>query len=163
MLQRNFSWARRINCMANQSPSRNFHQLHSSGRKITEFHLSSIVKICGRVEALQEGRQSHCLLLKLGFNADLILMTTLLDMYSKCTNIHDACRVFDEMPHRDVVVINSMISGLCRCHLPSYAIDLFTKMNQSDRDVGTWNSLISGLGQNSEGRAALIFFGRMRV
>lgn len=167
MLQKNFSWARRITCLANQVQSRKaiteFHQLQKSGQKITEFLLSSVVKVCGRVEALQEGKQAHCLILKLGFNADLILMTTLLDMYSKCTNIQEACRVFEEMPQRDVVVTNSMISGLCRCHLPSYAIDLFTKMNESERDVGTWNSLISGLGQNLEGRTALIIFGRMRV
>ncbi|RVW56858.1 putative pentatricopeptide repeat-containing protein, mitochondrial [Vitis vinifera] len=138
MLQKNFSWARRITCLANQVQSRKaiteFHQLQKSGQKITEFLLSSVVKVCGRVEALQEGKQAHCLILKLGFNADLILMTTLLDMYSKCTNIQEACRVFEEMPQRDVVVTNKFrredcVDYLWRMRVEDVELDVMTMMS----------------------------------
>ena len=64
------------------------------------------------------------------------------------------------MPQRDVVN-NCMNFGLCRCHLTLDAMTLFD--NMSERDVGSWNSLISGLAQNSEGRNELFLFKKMRV
>jgi pentatricopeptide repeat protein len=69
--------------------------------------------------------------------------------------------MFVEMPERDFVATNCMISGLCWSHLTLEAIELFN--NMSKRDVGSWNSLISGLGHNSEGRLGLAFFEKMRV
>jgi pentatricopeptide repeat protein len=138
-----------------------FHQLRRAGFKITELLLSAIVKGCGRLGNIEEGKQVHCMVFKHGFDKDMILMTSLLDMYSKCTHIKDACRVYDEMPERDVVVNNSMIFGLCRSHLTLDAMTLFN--NMSKHDVGSWNSLISGLAKNSEGRTALCLFKKMRV
>ncbi|KAM3740023.1 hypothetical protein ACB098_08G068100 [Castanea mollissima] len=64
------------------------------------------------------------------------------------------------MPQRDVVN-NSMVFGLCWCHLTLDAMTLFYNMSQ--RDVGSWNSLISGLSQNSEGRNELFLFKKRRV
>ncbi|KAK9279769.1 hypothetical protein L1049_013451 [Liquidambar formosana] len=164
MIQRKFSSATRISSLVNQGQSRNavllFHQLQKSEYKITEFILSAILKACGRLAAIEEGKQAHCMIWKHGFHADSILMTSLLDMYCKSTCIEEARHVFDEMPERDVVATNSMISGLCRYHLTSDAINLFHSM--PERDVGSWNSLISGLGHNSEGRRAFSFFAKMR-
>ncbi|WCJ34778.1 Pentatricopeptide repeat (PPR) superfamily protein [Euphorbia peplus] len=83
-------------------------------------------------------------------------MTSLLDMYSKCSRIQDAHNMFVEMPERDIVAANTMISGLCRCNSTSKAIELFNQMD--DRDSGTWNALISGLG----GKKGMFFFEKMR-
>jgi pentatricopeptide repeat protein len=138
-----------------------FHLLQRAGFKITKLLLSAVVKGCGRLGNIEEGKQVHCMVFKHGFDKDMILMTSLLDMYSKCTHIKDARRVIDEMPERDVVVNNSMIFGLCRSHLTLDAMTLFN--NMSERDVGSWNSLISGLAQNSEGMTALCLFKKMRV
>ena len=64
------------------------------------------------------------------------------------------------MPQRDVVN-NSMIFGLCRCQLTLDAMTLFDNMSQCD--VGSWNSMISGLAQNSEGKNELFLFKKMRL
>ncbi|KAK6927172.1 E motif [Dillenia turbinata] len=64
------------------------------------------------------------------------------------------------MSQRDVVAMNVMISGLCRCHLTADAIQLFE--NMPERDVGSWNALISGLGRKSQGGTALFYFRKMR-
>ncbi|XP_065880501.1 pentatricopeptide repeat-containing protein ELI1, chloroplastic-like [Euphorbia lathyris] len=125
------------------------------------FFLPQILRACGRFSAVKEGKQAHSLILKYGFTRNLNIMTSLLDMYSKCNYIEDAHNVFVEMPERDIVATNSMISGLCRCHSTSKAIELFNNMDE--RDESTWNSLISGLGQNSEGKIGLFFFERMRL
>ncbi|BFG33788.1 hypothetical protein CerSpe_200620 [Prunus speciosa] len=165
MMHRTLSNAKTITNLIHQGQSRQaivlFHQVLKNGFKITEFLLSAIVRACGRVAAIKEGKQFHCMAIRHGFNRDMILMTSLLDMYSKCNNITEARLVFDEMPQRDVIATNSMISGLCWSHLTLEAIELFN--NMSRRDAGSWNSLISGLGHNSEGRTGLVFFEKMRL
>ena len=165
MLWNNLSYSKRITSFITQGQIRQalftFHQFQKAGFKITEFLLSAIVRGCGRLGTKEEGKQVHCIVFKHGFDRDMILMTSLLDMYCKCIDIKEARRVYDEMPQRDVVVNNSMIFGLCRCHLTLDAMTLFD--NMSERDVGSWNSLISGLAQNSEGRNALFLFKKMRV
>ncbi|KAL5720876.1 hypothetical protein ACHQM5_013505 [Ranunculus cassubicifolius] len=138
-----------------------FTQLQYPNQNPPEFLLTSVLKDCGKHKALQQGKQAHCLLIKLGLQNDLVLMTSLIDMYSKCVRINEARRVFDEMPQRDVITMNAMISGLCRCCLVDDAMQVFD--NMSSRDVGSWNSVISGLAMNYDGARALRFFEKMRV
>ncbi|GAV58650.1 PPR domain-containing protein/PPR_2 domain-containing protein/DYW_deaminase domain-containing protein [Cephalotus follicularis] len=165
MLHRSFSYARRITCLTNEGQSRHaitfFHQLQKTGFKITPFLLSAVTRACGQLPGVIEGKQAHCMVLKHGFNVDVVLMTSLIDMYSKCTGIQDARRVFDELPERDIVATNSMISALFRYHLTMDAIKLFNITLQ--RDVGSWNSVISGLAHNSKSKMALFYFERMKV
>ncbi|KAJ8647710.1 hypothetical protein MRB53_000733 [Persea americana] len=164
MLQRNCtSWATQIVSFVNEGHGRKglliFQHLHKSGLEVNEFVLSAVLKACARLQAIEEGKEAHCMMLKHGFGRDFILRRSLIDMYSKCTGIHNARLAFNELPERDVITTNGMIACLCRCGLTSEAIRLFTDM--SHRDVGSWNSLISGLGQNSNGGRALCFFGKM--
>lgn len=165
MLPRTLSYAKTISNLVNQGQNCQaislFRQVRENGFEVTEFLLSAIVRACGRVNGIKEGKQFHCMAIKHGFNRDMILMTSLLDMYCKCTGIKDARHVFVEMPERDVIATNCMISGLCWSNLTMEATQLFNNMSQ--RDVGSWNSLISGLGHNSEGRIGLAFFEKMRL
>ncbi|XP_004296037.1 PREDICTED: pentatricopeptide repeat-containing protein ELI1, chloroplastic-like [Fragaria vesca subsp. vesca] len=165
MFHRRLSYAKTIGNLVNQGQNSQaialFRLVRENGFEVTEFLLSAILRACGRVSALKQGKQLHCMAIKHGFNHDTILMTSLLDLYCKCNEIKDARKVFDEMPQRDVIANNCMISGLCWSRLTLEAIGLFN--NMSKRDVGSWNSLISGLAQNSEGRAGLALFEEMRV
>lgn len=165
MLNGHLSHVKRIGTLVDQGQSCEaitlFQQLQKTGSKITEFLLSATVRACGRLAAIKEGKQFHCMVIKQGFNKDMVLLTSLLDMYSKCTQIKEARRLFDEMPERDIIARNSMISGLCFSHLTSEAVELFN--NMSKRDVGSWNSLIAGLGHNCEGRTGLFYYERMRL
>ncbi|XP_042504895.1 pentatricopeptide repeat-containing protein ELI1, chloroplastic-like isoform X2 [Macadamia integrifolia] len=158
------NWVDKINTLVSRGQSRDglllFYKLHKSGDWITRFLLSAVLKGCTELETSQEGKQAHCAILKHGFHSDVVLMTSLLNVYYKCISIEEARRVFDEMPERDVVATNSLITGLCRYHLTSDAVQLFERM--SERDVGSWNCLISGLAQNFEGEKALSFFRKMR-
>ncbi|KAF6142483.1 hypothetical protein GIB67_039447 [Kingdonia uniflora] len=57
--------------------------------------------------------------------------------------------------------MNTMVSRLYRCGLMMEAMRLLR--NISNRDIRSWNSLISGLAQNSEGAGALVLFREMQV
>ncbi|KAM7255821.1 hypothetical protein ACFE04_011562 [Oxalis oulophora] len=165
MFQRNLQHATRINYLVNQSVNReaiiHFLEHHKNGFQITDFLLSKFTKACGHATAIDEGKQAHCLLLKLGFGSDTVLATSLLNMYSKCGKIQETCHVFEEMPMRDVITINNMISALFRSHLSSDGETMFDNMLK--RDVASWNCIISGLTQNLECKKALFYFQRMRL
>ncbi|KAJ6831910.1 pentatricopeptide repeat-containing protein-like [Iris pallida] len=58
-----------------------------------------------------KGLELHASLLKLGFASDVFVSNTLLSFYASIADLPSVCKVFDEMPHRDVVSWNSAISA----------------------------------------------------
>lgn len=69
------------------------------------------IKICAESKAISEGKALHCRVIKLLARPQATLLNCLANMYFKCGCISLAKQVFDEMPERDVVSWNTMISG----------------------------------------------------
>ncbi|XP_012570699.1 pentatricopeptide repeat-containing protein At4g32430, mitochondrial-like isoform X2 [Cicer arietinum] len=57
------------------------------------------------------GLQLHSLIVKCGFGCEVFIGNALVTMYSRLEELDDARRVFDEMPIRDLVSWNAMLSG----------------------------------------------------
>ncbi|GFP79011.1 pentatricopeptide repeat-containing protein at1g34160 [Phtheirospermum japonicum] len=89
---------------------------------------SFFLKACARALARTESLQMHAQVLKSGFDADVLLQTTLLDAYSKCGDLCYACKLFDEMPKRDIASWNALISGMAQGNRPYEALELFNRM-----------------------------------
>ncbi|XP_045810697.1 pentatricopeptide repeat-containing protein At4g19191, mitochondrial-like [Trifolium pratense] len=70
----------------------------------------------------------HGHVFRLGFQSDTFVQTSLVDMYSKCSVIESAIKVFDEMPQRSVVSWNTVISAYCRESLMDKALNLLKEM-----------------------------------
>lgn len=64
----------------------------------------------------------------MGFDSNVFINTSLVDMYGKCGIVTEAEQVFDEMPERNVVSWNALISGNLDTHCPENAILLFLEM-----------------------------------
>ncbi|KAK8449779.1 hypothetical protein SEVIR_7G267716v4 [Setaria viridis] len=58
---------------------------------------------------------------------NVVVSGALLDMYAKAGLLDDAMRVFDEMPRRDAVVWNCMVTGYARAGRAAKALDLFRR------------------------------------
>lgn len=89
---------------------------------------SFVLKSCARLLALVEGQQVHAKYLRLGYEADLLLQTTAIDVYAKCGDLDGAQRVFDEMPRKDIPTWNALITGLAQGSRAKAALDLFKRM-----------------------------------
>ncbi|KAJ4840989.1 hypothetical protein Tsubulata_044852, partial [Turnera subulata] len=102
------------------------------------------------------GRQVHGQIVKLGFGGYAFVGSPLVDMYAKLGYVHEAKRVFDEMPERNVVTYNTMIAGLLRCGMVEDSRRLFYGMK--DKDSISWTTMVTGLMQNGLEEEAIDVF-----
>ncbi|ONK60703.1 uncharacterized protein A4U43_C08F21680 [Asparagus officinalis] len=110
------------------------------------FTFPFVAKACARLNSISDGKKIHAHTILLGFHSDPYVQTSLLDMYSKCSNLESASRVFDEMPARTLVSWNSMISAYTRKCQVKRSFEVFNEMRRVgiEPDSSTLVSLVSG-------------------
>ncbi|KAG9451716.1 hypothetical protein H6P81_004620 [Aristolochia fimbriata] len=109
---------------------------------VLNFTLSSVIKALSRQCKLAEGKCIKGLSLKSGFDSDLMVQNSLLDMYWRCGQGYIATTLFDEMYVKDIISWNCMISGYSNNGRLDEAVDLFN--NMPERNVVSWTALICG-------------------
>ncbi|KAL5560084.1 hypothetical protein UlMin_036295 [Ulmus minor] len=109
-----------------------FRNTLRSPQKIDALSCSFALKACARALAGSEARGIHSIVLRFGFVADVLLQTTLLDVYAKVGDIDCAQKVFDEMCRRDIASWNALIAGLAQGSRPNEAIALFRRMREEE-------------------------------
>jgi pentatricopeptide repeat protein len=90
--------------------------------------LSSALLGCSELSALQLGRQVHQLVCKSPLCDDTTAGTSLISMYCKCGVLEDGWKLFVQVPRRDVVTWNAMISGYAQHGEGKKALGLFDEM-----------------------------------
>ncbi|XP_004507163.1 pentatricopeptide repeat-containing protein At5g59600 [Cicer arietinum] len=116
------------------------------------FVIPSVLKACGHVGDRISGEKIHCLVLKCSFEIDAFVSSALIVMYSKCSKVEDARKVFDGMAMKDLVALNAVVSGYAQQGLPNEAFGLVKNMKLMgmNPNVVTWNALISGFAQRCD-------------
>ncbi|ERM95420.1 hypothetical protein AMTRI_Chr04g183570 [Amborella trichopoda] len=71
----------------------------------------------------------------------------------------DACGLFDEMPSRDTVSLNTMIAGYWRKGDAHKAREMFNLM--ATKNTVSWNAMIAGFADNGQIEEALKYFNEM--
>lgn len=74
----------------------------------------------------------------------------------------EAKKVFDEMPHRDVIVWNFMIAGFCKTSDVDLSKVLCLFKQMSKQSVVSWNLMISCLESSGQDGQALEVFHEMQ-
>ncbi|KAL3597527.1 hypothetical protein D5086_009164 [Populus alba] len=88
-----------------------YYRMECEGIRSDNFTFPFVIKACGELLALIVGKKVHGKLIKIGLDLDVYVCNFLIDMYLKIGFIELAEKVFDEMPVRDLVSWNSMVSG----------------------------------------------------
>ena len=101
-----------------------------SGTQGNHFTLSSVLEACAGCSSLLLGKQVHLNVLKSGIPDDVILSTSLVDMYAKCGDIEAAFCIFQSMPKKNLVSWNSIIGGYARHGLGTRALEEFERMKR---------------------------------
>ncbi|KAF9626490.1 hypothetical protein IFM89_034424 [Coptis chinensis] len=91
--------------------------------------LSNGLLACAELEFLLQGKGIHAYILRAGIQLDLVAVTALIDMYSKCRYcIKYAKELFYGMEARDTILFNVMIAGYLGCKSPGKALETFYGM-----------------------------------
>ena len=98
------------------------------GPKPTEIALASVLSACGSMAILEHGKQLHAYVLSIGLEHTPMVLSALINMYSKCGSIEEASRIFDAAKNDDIVSWTAMINGYAEHGYSHEAIDLFEKM-----------------------------------
>ncbi|KAH7284095.1 hypothetical protein KP509_34G039200 [Ceratopteris richardii] len=89
-----------------------------------------VLKACGKIEALKQGRLIHNQIILSGVQVDMLVGSSLLDMYAKCGVLDEAQQLFNHLPKRDVVSWSAMIAGYSQQGYNIHALQCFEKMQQ---------------------------------
>ncbi|XP_020577243.1 pentatricopeptide repeat-containing protein At4g21065-like [Phalaenopsis equestris] len=105
-----------------------YHQMLEHGLLPDNFTFPFVLKACSALSDIDNGREIHKLAVLTRWELDVFVAAGLIDMYSKCSSVEDARRLFDRMSKRDVVLWNSMIAAYSLNGHPSEALSLFRNM-----------------------------------
>ncbi|KAJ7518207.1 hypothetical protein O6H91_21G059000 [Diphasiastrum complanatum] len=135
MLEHNvFSWTTIISAYASHRRGEEtinlIQQMQKTGIRPNKVAFVVLLKACARIQALEEGKQLHLDIIKSGFESDVIVGNTLVDMYAKCGCIKHACWVFNNMHDRNIASWNAMIAGYAKEGLGKEALNLYKQMKQ---------------------------------
>ncbi|XP_058737576.1 pentatricopeptide repeat-containing protein At5g04780, mitochondrial-like [Vicia villosa] len=91
-------------------------------------NLQYLLQLCAKTNSSMAGRTCHAQIIRVGFQTDILTSNMLINMYSKCSLVNDARKVFDEMPLKSVVSWNTMIGALTKISEEQEALMLFIQM-----------------------------------
>lgn len=142
-----------------------YYQLQEDAEKLPDcVTYLSILKACSSLVDVDFGKVVHDCIVKQGFDLDVFVGNTLIDMYSKCGNLEEAQNVFYKLATRDVVSWNAIISAYSQQGHDQAAFWFLKLMKQAaiNPDTATWNVLIAGYAQHGQGKEALKMFKLMQ-
>ncbi|CAI0431507.1 unnamed protein product [Linum tenue] len=105
-----------------------FQQMVRRGLRPDPITLTFVIKCFIKIRCLRGGEQAHAKILNGGHQSDSLLLTNLMDLYSLCRRDGEAHKVFDEMPHKDTVSWNVLISSFLRNKRTRDVLGVFDSM-----------------------------------
>ncbi|CAN0923951.1 Putative pentatricopeptide repeat-containing protein At1g68930 [Linum grandiflorum] len=135
--------------------------LRNGAGNVNRITFSTMLILCSSRGCVELGRTIHGQIVRLGFRGYVFVGSALVDMYCKIGSVYEAVQAFDEMQEKNVVMFNTLITGVLRHGMVECAKTIFHSMN--DRDSITWTTMITGFVQNGLYRDALDLFRKMRA
>jgi len=106
----------------------------------------SLISIFVQLSDLRIGRAVHGFVVRRGWlEEDVVIGNALVNMYAKLGLIDCALAVFEQLPRRDVISWNTLITGYAQNGLASEAIDAYNMMGECRAIIpnqGTWVSIL---------------------
>ncbi|XP_047341282.1 putative pentatricopeptide repeat-containing protein At1g56570 [Impatiens glandulifera] len=94
------------------------------------FSLSITVRACASISSPTCGKQIHAEVIKCGFESDIPVMNSLLDMYCRCNYLVEANQCFNETNPRDLITWNTLIAGYEKSD-STESLHIFSQMESS--------------------------------
>ncbi|KAK7305258.1 hypothetical protein VNO77_43160 [Canavalia gladiata] len=105
-----------------------FLEMEREGLRPNEVTLVAVIAACADLGDLEFGKRVHRLANENGFQGNVLVCNTLIDMYVKCGCLEEGCSVFYSMPERTVVSWSSLIAGFATHGHGEKALELYGEM-----------------------------------
>ncbi|KAI3437404.1 uncharacterized protein J3R85_005385 [Psidium guajava] len=102
-----------------------FYEMYEEGHKTDSFALSGALSACADLTVLKQGEMIHSLAVKTGYDVDMAVCGSLVDMYAKNGNLQAAELIFSDVSNPDLKCYNSMLGGYGYHGLAEKALELF--------------------------------------
>ncbi|XP_072974558.1 pentatricopeptide repeat-containing protein At3g63370, chloroplastic [Typha angustifolia] len=112
-----------------------YHQMLKDGFKVDQVSIISVASALGHIGSLMNGMEVHAFAIKQGFDSDMQVGNTLMDMYAKCYLVGYAERVFHKMPSKDYISWTTIIAALAQNSRYSDALELFKEVQKDGMKV----------------------------
>ncbi|KAK7279894.1 hypothetical protein RJT34_24953 [Clitoria ternatea] len=105
-----------------------FGMMLGSGQCPNEFTLSTALRSCSALGEFEFGAQIHASVVKLGLEANPVLGTTLIDLYTECDCTVEAHKLLAFLKDGDIVAWTTMISSLVETSKWNEALQIYVRM-----------------------------------
>jgi pentatricopeptide repeat protein len=114
------------------------------------------IKACSMLSSLDQGILVNAQLVECGYESDVSIGNSLIDMYAKCGSLDDAYSMFEKAPMRTVTTWNAMIGGCSQHSNYELVLEVFEDMQRegvrpNDTTFVSLLSVCNHLGLVSEG------------
>ncbi|CAL2275084.1 unnamed protein product [Prunus armeniaca] len=126
--------------------------------------LSTLMSAFADTRSLKFGKVGHCYCIRNNLESDVVVVSSIVDMYAKCEKIDCAKRVFNSSFIRDLVLWNTMLAAFAELGHSGEALKMFYQMQLESvpPNVISWNSLILGFLKNGQVNEAKDMFWQMQ-
>nr|GME00606.1 putative pentatricopeptide repeat-containing protein At1g56570 [Ipomoea batatas] len=123
-----------------------FKQMLLEGVEPNAFSFSIAIKGCALISPFSNGRHLHAAVIKHGFDFNIPVMNSILDMYCRGDNLNEANHCFHCMPQRDIITWNTLIAGYEKSN-PKESINfyLLLELEGPSPNTFTFSSIIAAV------------------
>lgn len=129
------SWSSMVACYADNGEETNaldlFNEMLEKRIKPNWVTMVSALRACAYTSNLEEGMKIHELAVNYGFEMEMTVSTTLIDMYMKCFSPEKAVDLFKRMPKKDVIAWAVLFSGYADIGMVHESMGVFRDMLSS--------------------------------
>ncbi|XP_074308384.1 pentatricopeptide repeat-containing protein At3g02330, mitochondrial [Silene latifolia] len=114
----------------NEEAQRIFSRMLEMGTEPDNFTYATVLDACANIATVGLGKQIHAQIIKYQLQGDAYIVSTLVDMYSKCGLMLDSQQIFERALERDFVTWNAMICGYAYHGFAEEALKVFEDMKR---------------------------------
>ncbi|KAG6629994.1 hypothetical protein CIPAW_14G123800 [Carya illinoinensis] len=128
------SWTTMITCHTQNRRYREalaiFNEITNNGISPDEVTMATIISACAHLGALDLGNEIYLYVLQNGFDLDVYIGSTLIDMYAKCASLDRSLLVFFKLREKNLFFWNYVIEGLAVHGFADEALKMFSRMER---------------------------------
>ncbi|GLU07941.1 hypothetical protein SLE2022_248790 [Rubroshorea leprosula] len=114
-----------------------YHRMILEGVKPDSSTFTVAIKACVSLMDLEMGKEIWGQAVNFGYEFDVFVGSSVLNLYVKCGEMDEAMLVFNKMPRRDLVSWTTIVTGFVQGGRPREAIDVYRRMQKEGMEGDT--------------------------